>query len=177
MASVLNVCLAVTALHFTASTLLLAPVRAEGQVKVGELAVAGWVEDGWIGTPPIRVKVKLDTGAKISSIHAAQYRDYMRDGIRRVSFTLVNNEGQELKIDEPVVRTASIRRGGVELRERPVIRLKFCVAGLASEAEFSMADRSDLSYPVVLGRAFLAGRFLVDSARTFQASVSCKPHG
>ncbi|MEM8744492.1 MAG: RimK/LysX family protein [Pseudomonadota bacterium] len=151
------------------------PAPAQEPAKAGDVAVAGWVEDGWIGMPPIKLKVKLDTGAKTSSIHAAQYREYERDGKPHVSFTLVNNEGGELKIDAPVIRTASIRRAGAELRERPVIRLSLCVAGVTAETEFTMADRSDLRYPVLVGRSFLAGRILVDAARTFQASTRCKP--
>lgn len=153
--------------------------QASGQEKEASrqqgMAVAGWVENGWLGDPPVRFKVKLDTGAKTSSIHAAQYREYVRDGTQRVSFTLVNNQGRELKIDTPVLRTASIRRAGSERSDRPVIRLKLCIAGVASPVEFTMADRSELQYPVLIGRSFLAGKILVDSARTFQASKTCEP--
>ncbi len=149
--------------------------RLENKEDGEKRVVAGWVEDGWIGTPPIRVKVKLDTGAKTSSIHAAEFREYLRDGEPHVSFTLVNNEGQQLRIDQPVVRTVSIRRAGAELSARPVIRLNVCVAGVTAQVEFSMADRSDLQYPVLIGRTFLAGRFLVDPERTFRASGRCKP--
>lgn len=135
--------------------------------------IAGWVETGWIGEPPIKVKVKLDTGARTSSIHAAQVRDYEKDGKRHVSFTLTNNEGATLNVDREVVRTATIRRAGTEMQERPVIRLKICVAGQTREAEFTMADRGDLTYPVLVGRSFLAGNILVDASRTFLAADKC----
>ena len=171
----LTFCLKLSTLCLIISLFSSAQLPAQESSKIGDLAVAGWVEDGWIGTPPIKLKVKLDTGAKTSSIHDAQYREYERDGRPQVSFTLVNNEGKELKIDAPVVRTASIRRAGAELRERPVIRLALCVAGVTAETEFTMADRSDLRYPVLVGRAFLAGKVLVDAARTFQASARCRP--
>lgn len=139
---------------------------------------AGWVEYGWIGAPAlegsaIKLKVKLDTGAQTSSINAAQYRDYSRDGVRRVYFTLTNNEGDEAEFDEPVLRTATIRRAGVERRDRPVIRLKLCLAGFTDDVEFAMAERSQLRYPVLIGRAFLAGKILVDSSATFLASGRC----
>lgn len=135
--------------------------------------VAGWVETGWIGEPPIKVKVKLDTGARTSSIHAAQVRDYEKGGKRYVSFSLTNNEGAILKLDSEVVRTATIRRAGTELQERPVIRLKICIAGQSRETEFTMADRSDLTYPVLVGRSFLAGNIVVDSSRTFLSADTC----
>lgn len=138
-----------------------------------DIAVAGWVENGWVGEPPIKVKVKLDTGAKTSSIHAAQVRDYLKNGKRHVSFTLTNNEGAALLVEKEVVRTATIRRAGTELQQRPVIRLKICIAGRTRETEFTMTDRSELSYPVLLGRSFLAGNILVDSNRTFLSSDQC----
>lgn len=151
-------------------------IRAYAEERALKAApvVAGWVETGWLGEPPLKVKVKLDTGAKTSSIHAAQYRAYERDGIRRVSFKLTNNDGGELSVDRPVVRTTTIRRAGVEKHDRPVIRLKICVAGVTSETEFTMADRSELTYPVLVGRSFLAERLLVDPARTFLASDKCE---
>ncbi len=170
-----SLALALAAMWPVMSASALASDQPEGAENGPPPVVAGWVEDGWIGTPPIKVRVKLDTGAKTSSIHAAEFREYLRDGKPHVSFTLVNNEGKELRIDQPVIRTASIRRAGAELSERPVIRLDVCVAGVVSQVEFSMADRSELRYPVLIGRTFLAGRILVDSARTFRASGRCKP--
>lgn len=152
------------------------PARVSGEERAPNIApvVAGWVETAFLGDPALKLKVKLDTGAKTSSIHAAQYRAYEKDGIRRVSFVLTNNEGGELTIDTPVVRTAFIRRAGVEKRDRPVIRLRLCIAGVTRETEFTMADRSELSYPVLVGRSFLAGNLLVDPARTFIASGLCQ---
>lgn len=151
---------------------LAVPARAEPATAPAR-TLAGWVEEGFIGEPAIKVRVKLDTGARTSSIHAAQFREYEKDGARRVSFTLTNNEGAELTIDRPVLRTATIRRAGTELQERPVIELRICVAGVTAEAEFTMADRSDLTYPVLVGRSFLAEKILVDPARTFIASDRC----
>ena len=33
------------------------------------------------------------------------------------------------------------------------------------EAEFSLSDRSDMKYPVLIGRKLLKGRFIVDVSR------------
>lgn len=160
--------------RLAASWAVLAACGAPAYAHDGtDAPIAGWVETGWIGEPAIKVKVKLDTGARTSSIHAAQVRDYEKDGKRHVSFTLTNNEGKTLNVDREVLRTATIRRAGTELQERPVIRLKICLAGLTREAEFTMVDRSDLTYPVLVGRSFLAGNILVDASRTFLSADKC----
>ena len=104
------------------------------------MIVAGWIEDGWVGQPPVKFRVKLDTGAKTSSINAPGYREFTKVGKRYVAFTLANKDGRELTVEQPVLRVATIRRAGVAKRTRPVIRLKLCVAGVTSEVEFSLAD-------------------------------------
>ena len=52
------------------------------------------------------------------------------------------------------------------MQERYVIRAVVQLYGEELEAEFSLSDRSDMKYPVLLGRSLLRqGRFVVDVAR------------
>lgn len=155
-----------------AASLLLASGAVQ-PAAASDKAVAGWVEDAWIGSPPIRIKAKLDTGADNSSINAPVYREFEKDGRRFVSFKLINNSGEERDIEKPVERVATVKRSGSASKERPVILLHVCVGGVTSEVEFTMADRSALNYPVLIGRSFLAGKLLVDSGRTFIAPSGC----
>lgn len=135
--------------------------------------MAGWVEVGWISEPSVKVTAKLDTGAETSSINAPRYREFDNGGQRYVSFEFVDNDGDELVIKAPVVRIARIRRAGVGKRDRLVIRLKVCVAGVTREAEFTLADRSGLAYPVLIGRNILAGSIHVDSGNKLLWSGGC----
>lgn len=135
--------------------------------------IAGWVENGWIGTPPIKVKVKLDTGAKNSSINAPDYREFRKNGQRYVAFDLVNARGRTLNVETPIVRTVIIRRAGIGKRRRPVIKLKVCVGGVTSMVQFTMADRRGMSYPILIGRTFLTDKVLVNSSKTFLRSNLC----
>lgn len=60
----------------------------------------------------------------------------------------------------------SIRSSNGEVQVRYVIRTVVLLYGQAFETEFSLADRSDLKHPVLLGRALLRqGHFVVDVAR------------
>ena len=53
-----------------------------------------------------------------------------------------------------------------EVQERYVIRAVVRLFGEDFETEFSLSDRSDMRYPVLLGRSLLRqGRFVVDVMR------------
>jgi len=141
-----------------------------------EPVVAGWVENTWIGDggPSIRVRAKLDSGAKSSSINAPDYELYTHEGKRWVRFRLINERGEGVRIEERVVRSVRIKRAGVRMRKRPVVRLRICVAGVSGRAQFTLADRSDMNYQLLIGRTFLKGRILVDSSRSFLGSGKCE---
>ncbi len=158
----------------TAVVLASATCRAEnGLVPVKESVIAGWVENGWIGEPPIRFRVKLDSGARTSSVNAPAYRVFNRNETIYVRFTLANGEGQSIAIEKPIIRRVKIRRTGTQDQVRPVVRLKICMAGIRSEAEFTLVDRADMNYPALIGRSFLSGRILINPGATFLASGRC----
>jgi hypothetical protein len=148
-------------------------VIATSHANAGGKSIAGWVEHAWLNGNQISVHAKLDTGAKSSSISAADYEKFMRDGRDWVRFSIVNAKGKTLEIARPVERVARVRRAGTATEERPVILLKVCVAGYMEEAEFTLADRSSMNYQILIGREFLKDRILVDSARSFIASGEC----
>ena len=73
-------------------------------------------------------------------------------------------DGRPLNFADFVLR--DIRSSNGEVQERYVIRAAVQLYGELFEAEFSLSDRSDMKYPVLLGRSLLRqGRFVVDVAR------------
>ena len=73
-------------------------------------------------------------------------------------------DGQPLAFREYAQR--NIRSSNGEVQARYVIRTVVRLYGQDFDTEFSLADRSDLKHPVLLGRALLRqGRFVVDVAR------------
>lgn len=139
------------------------------------LSIAGWIENAWLmqDGKQLSVEAKLDTGAKSSAINAPDYRAFMRNGEKWISFSVTNNKGEGIEVEAPFLRNARIRRAGVPVRERPVIALRVCVGGQNDVTEFTLADRSQLNYQMLIGRSFLKGRILVDSGRSFLASGLC----
>lgn len=161
--------LAVCSLAVSPSVQLAAMDLAKWNAQV----VAGWVEPIYLGEANIKLTAKLDTGANTSSLSAADLTHLVRQQKPWVAFTVRSDDGQEIRIEQPVIRIARIRRAGAGVRERPVISLPVCLAGYREPAEFTLTDRSAMNYPVLIGRAFLAKRIIVDSQATFATTQSC----
>jgi hypothetical protein len=139
---------------------------------------AGWLQSIRLEPHRVRLTAKLDTGAKSSSLHANDLERYSENGIERVRFSLFKDHGEQdgakLTYDLPVERLVRIKRGdGLPPDERVTVELSFCLDGEIMQAEFSLDDRAEFNYPVLLGRSFLAGRFVVNPAEKFVFGYDC----
>ncbi len=116
------------------------------------------------------IEAKVDTGAYTSALHCSDIR--IETDARQRSRLVVHlldpghagTDGRLLTFAEFALR--DIRSSNGEVQERYVIRAVVRLYGQDFEAEFSLSDRSDMKYPVLLGRSLLRqGRFVVDVAR------------
>jgi hypothetical protein len=142
------------------------------------LREAGWLQSVRLEPYRVRVTAKLDTGAKSSAIHATDIERFERGGVERVRFSLFTEHteqgGDKLTYDLPIQGKVRIKRSpGKPPEERITVRLSFCIAGEVMDAEFSLDNRANLNYPVLLGREFLREHFIVNSAETFLLSYDC----
>lgn len=135
---------------------------------VREKLVMGWLETVFLQPSAFRVTAKLDTGAKTSSLHAGSIEHFERNGDSWVRFAFIPGDGKKpIQIERPLVRTAVIKERQSRSSTRDVVKLTVCKNGRDYETEFTLNDRSNFNYPILLGRSFLAGVALVDSAATF----------
>ncbi|RFA30501.1 hypothetical protein CAI21_05490 [Alkalilimnicola ehrlichii] len=140
-----------------------------------ERKVMGWVEDVVIEPPGFNMEAKLDSGALTSSLHATNIERFKKDGEEWVRFTVHNGDGSRSKLlEKPLYRDVLIKRHGADSQRRPVVRLAFCLAGQSHEAQFSLTDRSNFIYPVLLGRRFLGDVALIDSRDRHLTTGSCQ---
>ena len=139
--------------------------------------IAGWVEKVRIEHQDYDVKAKLDTGAKTSSIHATDIVPYKKDGKRWVKFTLLLKDSrgklQKLALDKPRVRKAKIKNHDGVHDRRYVVDLALCFNGRQLNAEFTLADRNEYIYDVLLGRQLLKKIAIIDSNQTFLTAPFC----
>ena len=152
-------------LFLSASCLSTSPVR-------DDLKVMGWLEFVRLFDDEVVVKIKLDPGAKTSSMHAKNIKRFKRGGKRYVRFDFIDKDqrtGKEVKktIERPLVRNVLIKAHLAKSRRRPVVVMPFNLGGKVYETEFSLTDRTRFHYPVLLGRRFLKDVTLVDSGKTY----------
>lgn len=138
--------------------------------------IVGWVENAKIPSVEKEVKVKLDTGAKTTSINAEilEKPDNKSESGGMIKFKFKDGKNNKEIFERPIVRWVEIKsREGANMR-RPVVRMKLCIAGRWIEEEVNLADREDFNYSVLIGRNMLKqGKLAVDSSKTFTTKLSC----
>ncbi len=141
---------------------------ADTERPLDERYTLGWVE--WVCLDPegVRMKAKLDTGALTSSMNAMNLERFERDGERWVRFEVIDPATEErVLLERPVARNVRIVRHEDDPDRRPVVEMEVRLGAIHQRAEFSLVDRSNFVYQVLIGRRFLRGLALVDSEQTF----------
>lgn len=165
-------------------------LSAESEVKNDQRPpeTLGYVEWVVMQDTSLRLKARLDTGAKTSSLHAVNIEPFERDGAEWVSFQIplgdhedqptegeLDHEDVILEFERPVERTVLIKRKGAPSQKRYVVMMDFCIAGTTHTTQFSLTDRGKFSYPALLGRRFMRDdNILIDSADAFMAEKECE---
>lgn len=142
--------------------------------------VLGWLENIRMYPGGMIMRAKLDSGARSNAIHAENIDTFDgADGRRMVSFTILkdhdNPDSERIDLVLPIEREVNIKLRYTSVRdERPMVNLEFCIAGIRHTALFSLTERSDFLYPVLLGREFLKEHVIIDPSETFTHRTGCR---
>jgi hypothetical protein len=130
--------------------------------------IVGAVEQIVLTPPGILFPALMDTGAETSSLDARDISRFERDGERWVRFDVPDPEtGEMITVEQPLQRRARILQSSSdEFERRLVVELSFSFQGITQIAEFTLTDRSHLSYPVLIGRNILKDVMVVDVGRS-----------
>lgn len=72
------------------------------------------------------------------------------------------------EVEAPLVRFARIRQASSEeVDRRPVVELTIKIGEFTDTAEFTLTDRTSMTYPILLGREFLRDIALIDVAKSY----------
>ena len=118
-----------------------------------------------------RVKVKIDTGARTSALGAVYYEvlDLPEEG-RVVDLVLALDRrapANQVKLRVPVLGTVRVRNSAGQCELRPVIETRVRLGPLTKVVRFTITNRAQMRFPVILGRLALAGDCLVDVSRKY----------
>lgn len=121
----------------------------------------------WMALPELgidMVTAKVDTGAYTSSLHAENIEAFERDGEQWVKFVTFSHHGDSVPCEARVHTKKRIKSSTGVGRKRVIIQTKVLVAGgFEWQVLFSLADRSVMQCPLLLGRKALSGYFVVDT--------------
>lgn len=140
-----------------------APPKSEKQPKrvVGETAFINEVATG------LEFLARIDTGATTCSIHAEEVvveegKDDMKENVgANISFYVVNSKGNREHVQTTIADTVRVKTSdNTERRYKVWLTLRY--GDVERRVHVTINDRSHMDHPLLIGRNFLRGRFLVD---------------
>lgn len=133
--------------------------------------VIGWRE--WLRLPELgirKVKAKIDTGARTSSLHAFGVQTFEREGKTFVRFKvhpLQKDTKKTVTAEAEVLEFRDVKSSNGQVTKRPVILTTVEALGDTWEVELTLANRDEMGFRMLLGREAVRGQFLVDAGRSF----------
>ena len=136
--------------------------------------VIGWRE--WAALPELRIakiKVKIDTGAKTSSLHALDVVIVKRQGKKFVRFKvhpLQRNTRRVVECESELVEWRQVTDSGGKRTLRPVIETKIMLGAKEVMAEVTLIARDQMGFRMLIGRQALRKTWLIDPSRSYIAA-------
>jgi len=133
--------------------------------------IAGWRE--WAQLPELGVemiKVKIDTGAKTSSLHAFELSTFTDVGKECVRFDVHPLQDNDLITRTcvcPIVDYRWITSSTGHKQRRFIIHTTLKMGEFSSLIEISLANRDEMGFRMLVGRNALKGHILVDPSHSF----------
>lgn len=136
-----------------------------------EKVIIGWRE--WLKLPDLgieRIKAKVDTGARTSSLHASNIRFENRGGQKYVLFEvhpLQRDSHRQAVCEAPLLEWRYVRNSGGKRTLRPVIETVVEIGEHAHVVELTLISRDEMGFRMLLGRQAIKSDYWVDPARSY----------
>lgn len=135
--------------------------------------VVGWKE--YLALPELgvgRLKAKVDTGARTSSLHVESFTslETLPDGTELAEITIgTDRRRPERRVLARVTVVGRVRvtDSGGHREVRPVIETEMVLGPVRKRIRVTLTDRSGMLFRMILGRKALEGDFVVDTARKY----------
>ena len=133
--------------------------------------VLGWRE--WLSLPALglpRIKAKIDTGARTSSLHAFEVEPFRKDSAEWVRFRIHPKQYRrdiQITCEAAVKEQRVVTDSGGHEELRYVIETPVRIGDQVWPIEITLAGRDDMRFRMLLGRAAIRGRATVDPDRSF----------
>ena len=131
----------------------------------------GWRE--WLTLPDLGmtwIKVKVDTGARTSALHAGDIDYFQKDGAEWVRFYVRPVAGSDEtgdRCEAMVIEYREVTDSGGKTERRPVIRSTTVIGEHRFLIDITLTDRSAMRFPMLLGRTALRKNAVVLPRHSF----------
>ncbi|QJB58443.1 ATP-dependent zinc protease [Pseudodesulfovibrio sp. zrk46] len=135
--------------------------------------IIGWRE--WVSLPDFCVpgiKVKVDSGAATSAIHAFDIVPFERDGAQFVRFNIHPLQGRHdisIPCEAPLVDRRKVTNSGGQSQKRFVVRTTLEIVGRRWSIDLTLTNRDQMKFRMLLGRSGMSQRLIVDPQLSYQA--------
>lgn len=116
------------------------------------------------------LQVRVDTGAKTSSLHVDNLIKVIIKGKPWVTFDIhpdVHNVDSIVSCSAPICDIRQVKSSNGKSEQRYVIETDISLGEKTWPIQITLTNRADMSYLMLLGREALGKRFLVDPSRVF----------
>ncbi|HYQ27469.1 MAG TPA: RimK/LysX family protein [Polyangiaceae bacterium] len=115
----------------------------------------------------LRLRAKIDTGARSSALHVENIRE-LAGGRVRFEVRLSRSESdRRVTVEARIARRGQVRPSSGELEQRIFVAVKVRIGPVEREIELSLVDRGRMIFRMLIGRRALAHAFLVDPGRRY----------
>jgi hypothetical protein len=135
--------------------------------EASELLVIGWSE--YLDIPEWNVsglRAKVDTGARTSALHVENIQEI--GGGRLVQFDVRLHRwrsDRRVTVVAPITRHTAVRPTSGSAEMRLFVSTRVRLGPVETDIELGLVDRRNMIFRLLIGRAALAGRFMVDVSR------------
>ena len=133
--------------------------------------LVGWRE--WIELPDLgiqKIKAKIDTGAKTSTLHAFDVQPFKQKGKDKVRFDihpLQRNTRIVVSCIADIIDRRWVTDSGGHKELRYVIETTMVLGGTSWKIEMTLTNRDNMQFRMLLGRAAMRKRLIVNPTASF----------
>ncbi|AOW21098.1 30S ribosomal protein S6--L-glutamate ligase [Urechidicola croceus] len=114
------------------------------------------------------IKVRVDSGAKTSSIHAINISTFKKNGEKWVRYEILpiqNNRRINIHCESKVCDTRTVKSSTGISEKRFVIKTPLTIGENTWEIEVTLANRDSMGYRMLLGREAMIDRMIIDPSQ------------
>ena len=116
---------------------------------------------------------KVDTGADSNALHCDNIV-VKNDMVHFCLLDEVHESYHGKRISLPLYKVKKVKSSNGEIQLRPSIKVSVLFMGKKYKSIISLTNRADMKFPMLIGRKFMQGRFLVDVSKEYMSKEANK---